>query len=32
MEVPHLLRPAREHPATVAEFVGLARAVAADRA
>ncbi|MGW1226432.1 cysteine dioxygenase [Streptomyces sp. NPDC001478] len=32
LEVPHLLRPAREHPATVAEFVGLARAVAADRA
>ncbi|MCX5140662.1 MULTISPECIES: cysteine dioxygenase family protein [unclassified Streptomyces] len=31
LEVPHLLRPAREHPATVAEFVGLARAVAADR-
>ncbi|WP_394431355.1 cysteine dioxygenase [Streptomyces sp. SGAir0957] len=32
LEVPHLLRPAREHPETVAEFVGLARAVAADRA
>ncbi|MEV1045387.1 cupin domain-containing protein [Streptomyces sp. NPDC049916] len=32
LEVQHLLRPAREHPATVSEFVGLARAVAADRA
>lgn len=31
LEVSHLLRPAREHPATVAEFAGLARAVAADR-
>ncbi|MEU3226580.1 cysteine dioxygenase family protein [Streptomyces sp. NPDC006976] len=31
LEVQHLLRPAREHPATVAEFVGLARAIAADR-
>ncbi|WP_369215922.1 cysteine dioxygenase [Streptomyces flavofungini] len=31
LEVPHLLQPAREHPATVAEFVGLARAIAADR-
>ncbi|MER5280665.1 cysteine dioxygenase family protein [Streptomyces sp. NPDC002809] len=31
LEVQHLLRPAREHPATVAEFVGLARTVAADR-
>ncbi|POX39697.1 cysteine dioxygenase [Streptomyces sp. Ru73] len=30
-EVTHLLQPPREHPATVAEFVGLARAVAADR-
>ncbi|PZT72093.1 MULTISPECIES: cysteine dioxygenase [unclassified Streptomyces] len=32
LEVQHLLRPAREHPVTVAEFVGLARTVAADRA
>ncbi|WP_406459230.1 cysteine dioxygenase family protein [Streptomyces sp. NBC_01622] len=32
LEVPHLLRAPREHPATVAEFVGLARSVAADRA
>ncbi len=32
LEVPHLLQPAREHPATVAEFAGLARSVAADRA
>ncbi|MFE4540705.1 cysteine dioxygenase [Streptomyces scopuliridis] len=32
LEVPHLLQPAREHPATVAEFAGLARALAADRA
>ncbi|MEU1371330.1 cysteine dioxygenase family protein [Streptomyces sp. NPDC005803] len=32
LEVQHLLRPAREHPATVAEFVGLARTLAADRA
>jgi len=31
LEVQHLLRPAREHPVTVAEFVGLARTVAADR-
>ncbi|MGA4849249.1 cysteine dioxygenase [Streptomyces sp. G5(2025)] len=31
LEVPHLLQPAREHPVTVAEFVGLARAIAADR-
>ncbi|MGV9879104.1 cysteine dioxygenase [Streptomyces sp. NPDC003006] len=31
LEVPHLLQPAREHPATVAEFVGLARTIAADR-
>ncbi|QQC89625.1 cysteine dioxygenase [Streptomyces alfalfae] len=31
LEVPHLLQPAREHPETVAEFVGLARAIAADR-
>ena len=32
LEVPHLLQPAREHPATVAEFAGLARSIAADRA
>ena len=32
LEVQHLLRPVREHPVTVAEFVGLARTVAADRA
>ncbi|MEV6118799.1 cysteine dioxygenase family protein [Streptomyces sp. NPDC052109] len=32
LEVPHLLQPPREHPATVAEFVGLARSIAADRA
>ncbi|MEV8018180.1 cysteine dioxygenase family protein [Streptomyces sp. NPDC086554] len=32
LEVTHLLQPAREHPATVAEFVGLARTIAADRA
>ncbi|MFD0511817.1 cysteine dioxygenase [Streptomyces aureus] len=31
LEVPHLLQPAREHPATVAEFAGLARTIAADR-
>ncbi|MFI6288853.1 cysteine dioxygenase [Streptomyces sp. NPDC051018] len=31
LSVQHLLRPAPEHPATVAEFAGLARAVAADR-
>ncbi|MFJ7630815.1 cysteine dioxygenase [Streptomyces sp. NPDC097595] len=31
LEVQHLLRPAPEHPATVAEFVGLARRIAADR-
>ncbi|GGX61422.1 cysteine dioxygenase [Streptomyces minutiscleroticus] len=31
LEVPHLLQPAREHPATVAEFVGLARSFARDR-
>ncbi|MHB9860457.1 cysteine dioxygenase [Streptomyces sp. YIM S03343] len=31
LEVPHLLPPPRDHPATVAEFVGLARSVAADR-
>ncbi|MFF2406407.1 cupin domain-containing protein [Streptomyces sp. NPDC058092] len=32
LEVQHLLQPAREHPSTVAEFVGLARTIAADRA
>ncbi|MFF5447031.1 cysteine dioxygenase [Streptomyces sp. NPDC012888] len=32
LEVPHLLQPAREHPVTVAEFAGLAREIAADRA
>lgn len=32
LAVQHLLQPAREHPATVAEFAGLARSVAADRA
>ncbi|MFJ4964516.1 Cysteine dioxygenase [Streptomyces sp. ADI96-02] len=32
LEVQHLLRPAREHPSTVSEFVGLARSIAADRA
>ncbi|MEU2826698.1 cysteine dioxygenase family protein [Streptomyces bacillaris] len=31
LEVQHLLRPAREHPSTVSEFVGLARSIAADR-
>ncbi|MFJ6294917.1 cysteine dioxygenase [Streptomyces griseoviridis] len=31
LEVPHLLKPPREHPVTVAEFVGLARSLAADR-
>ncbi|EFL41021.1 conserved hypothetical protein [Streptomyces griseoflavus Tu4000] len=31
LEVPHLLQPPREHPATVAEFAGLARSLAADR-
>ncbi|MFF1924865.1 cysteine dioxygenase [Streptomyces sp. NPDC058221] len=31
LEVQHLLRPAPEHPATVAEFVGLARGIAGDR-
>lgn len=31
LEVQHLLRPAREHPATVAEFAGLARSIGADR-
>lgn len=32
LEVAHLLQPAREHPATVADFAGLARELAADRA
>ncbi|MEV0094663.1 cysteine dioxygenase family protein [Streptomyces sp. NPDC050738] len=32
LSVQHLLQPAREHPATVAEFAGLARSIAADRA
>lgn len=32
LAVQHLLQPAREHPATVAEFVGLARSIAEDRA
>ncbi|MGW2180076.1 cupin domain-containing protein [Streptomyces sp. NPDC001732] len=32
LEVQHLLQPPREHPTTVAEFVGLARRIAADRA
>jgi quercetin dioxygenase-like cupin family protein len=32
LEVQHLLQPPREHPATVAEFAGLARRIAADRA
>ncbi|GGZ26479.1 cysteine dioxygenase [Streptomyces nitrosporeus] len=32
LQVQHLLRPARPHPATVAEFAGLARSIAADRA
>ncbi|MFD7432023.1 cysteine dioxygenase [Streptomyces sp. NPDC059814] len=31
LEVQHLLRPAREHPSTVADFVGLARSIAGDR-
>ncbi|MFE6520897.1 cysteine dioxygenase [Streptomyces sp. NPDC057794] len=31
LEVPHLLQPPRDHPATVADFVGLARTIAADR-
>lgn len=31
LSVQHLLQPAREHPATVAEFVGLARSIAEDR-
>ncbi|NBM19580.1 cysteine dioxygenase family protein [Streptomyces sp. GC420] len=32
LEVPHLLRPERPHPVTVAEFAGLARSLAGDRA
>ncbi|WP_326650297.1 MULTISPECIES: cysteine dioxygenase family protein [unclassified Streptomyces] len=32
LAVQHLLQPAPEHPATVADFVGLARSIAADRA
>ncbi|MER6071753.1 cysteine dioxygenase family protein [Streptomyces sp. NPDC001817] len=32
LDVPHLMRPPREHPVTVAEFAGLARSIAADRA
>ncbi|MGV9314643.1 cysteine dioxygenase [Streptomyces sp. NPDC003691] len=31
LSVQHLLQPPREHPSTVADFAGLARAVAADR-
>ncbi|MER5890999.1 cysteine dioxygenase family protein [Streptomyces sp. NPDC001941] len=31
LEVQHLLQPPREHPETVADFVGLARSIAADR-
>ncbi|MFD6491039.1 cysteine dioxygenase [Streptomyces sp. NPDC059944] len=31
LEVPHLLQPPREHPVTVADFVGMARSIAADR-
>ncbi|GAA2768892.1 cysteine dioxygenase [Streptomyces indiaensis] len=31
LEVTHLLQTPREHPATVAEFVGLARSLAEDR-
>jgi quercetin dioxygenase-like cupin family protein len=31
LAIPHLLPPATRHPATVAEFAGLARAIAADR-
>ncbi|MFB6903259.1 cysteine dioxygenase family protein [Streptomyces bacillaris] len=31
LEVQHLLQPARDHPSTVSEFVGLARSIAADR-
>ncbi|RKT05022.1 hypothetical protein BX286_3004 [Streptomyces sp. 3211.6] len=32
LAVQHLLQPAREHPVTVADFVGLARSLAEDRA
>ncbi|MEU6078900.1 cysteine dioxygenase family protein [Streptomyces sp. NPDC047108] len=32
LAVPHLLQPAPAHPATVADFAGLARRIAADRA
>ncbi|MET9845457.1 cysteine dioxygenase family protein [Streptomyces ossamyceticus] len=32
LEVPHLLRAPRQHPVTVAEFAGLARSIAEDRA
>ncbi|MET8558136.1 cysteine dioxygenase family protein [Streptomyces sp. NPDC004959] len=32
LEVPHLLQPPRPHPATVAEFAGLARTLAAAHA
>lgn len=32
LALPHLLPPVPQHPATVAEFAGLARSVAADRA
>ncbi|GAA2220459.1 cysteine dioxygenase family protein [Streptomyces amakusaensis] len=32
LAVQHLLQPAAEHPSTVADFVGLARSIAADRA
>ncbi|GAA0321363.1 cysteine dioxygenase family protein [Streptomyces polychromogenes] len=32
LAVQHLLQPAREHPVTVAEFAGLARSIAEDRA
>ncbi|MFI5615842.1 cysteine dioxygenase [Streptomyces sp. NPDC051567] len=32
LAVQHLLQPAREHPVTVAEFAGLARDLAGDRA
>lgn len=32
LAVPHLLQPAPAHPRTVAEFAGLARTIAADRA
>jgi hypothetical protein len=32
LAIPHLLPPVPQHPATVAEFAGLARTIAADRA